>query len=90
MKYCISRENGTEFLQGIEANEHYVQNSRAPTMGVCHGYSEFKTVWGNDPVTFERLTAANYIKIIMEEFRWGDATPCSVQIEPVKEGQYDE
>ena len=81
-KYYISRKNRSEYLQGIEANDTYIQNSRAPTMGVCHGFSEFMTVWGDKPVAFERLTAANYIKVIMEEFRWGDVAPYCVILEP--------
>lgn len=76
-KYYISRKNRSEYLQGIEVNDTYIQ-----TMGVCHGFSVFMTVWGDKPVAFERLTAANYIKVIMEEFRWGDVAPYCVILEP--------
>ena len=40
--------------------------------GDRHTYSEYKTVWGAEQVAFERLTATNYIKTIIEEYRWGD------------------
>ena len=82
MNYYISRKYGTEYLQGAEPNENYSTSATAPTMGTRHTFSEYKTIWDNEPKSFERLTAANYIKILMEEFRWGDCTPFLFQIEP--------
>lgn len=45
-------------------------------------YAEFKTVWGHEPKAFERLTASNHIKVIMEEFRWGETEPYCFKVEP--------
>lgn len=59
-------------MQGVEPNQNYCNSAKAPTMGDRHTYSEYKTVWGTEQVAFERLTATNYIKTIMEEYRWGD------------------
>lgn len=58
------------YLQGIEANEDYHFGSVAPTMGTPHIYSEYRTIWGNEPMFFEPLTLATYIKTLLEEFRW--------------------
>ena len=72
-----------EVLVGIEANEKYCPNSKAPTMGTTHACSEFKTVWSIDEAaTFERMTAVNYIKVLFEEFRWGDREPFEITIIP--------
>ena len=38
-------------------------------MGNAHVYSEYKTKWGKEKKYFEQLTAANYIKILFEEYR---------------------
>lgn len=85
MNYYISRKTGTEYLQGVEPNENYCASATAPTMGGRHSYAEYRTVWGRFPVSFERLTAANYIKIIMEELRWGDTKPFMFCVEPEAE-----
>jgi hypothetical protein len=85
MNYHISRKTGTEYLQGIEPNEHYRASATAPTMGNRHSYAEYRTIWGRVPVAFERMTSANYIKIIMEEFRWGDTKPFMFCVEPEAE-----
>lgn len=85
MRYYISRGLRSEYLQGIEPNEFYNSTVTAPTMGARHTYSEYKTVWGGEPKAFERLTASSYVKVILEEFRWGDVTPYCFMIEPHKE-----
>lgn len=70
VRYAIKR--GGKWLQGVEPNQNYCNSAKAPTMGDRHTYSEYKTVWGTEQVAFERLTATNYIKTIMKEYRWGD------------------
>lgn len=70
VRYAVKR--GNKWLQGIEANEHYAPTGMAPTMGNRHTYSEYRTVWGDKPVFVERLTLASHIKILCEEYRWGD------------------
>lgn len=82
IRYSIKK--GKKYLQGIEPNEHYCCSSTAPTMGNRFSYSEYKTIWGDNPVFFERLTASNYIKIIMEEFRWGDLSHTELKIIPLE------
>lgn len=52
-------------------------------MGSRYTYSEYKTVWGTEQETFERLTAANYIKVLLEEYRWGDKCQMKIQVIPV-------
>ena len=87
----VGREDKSQFppcsevLIGIEPNERYCPNSKAPTMGISHAHSEFKTIWSSDKAEcFERLTAVNYIKVLLEEFRWGDREPFEVKIVPQK------
>ena len=84
IKYFISRRMRSEYLQGIEPNEFYNSTSTAPTMGARHTYAEYKTIWGREPKAIERLTASSYIKVIMEEFRWGDSEPYCFMVEPEK------
>ena len=75
-----------EVISGIRPNEKYCPNSKAPTMGKNHDHSEFETVWTTDElVTFERMTAINYLRVLMEEFRWGDKEPFPVFILPMEE-----
>lgn len=86
MNYAISRTVDAEklYLQRIEANEKYSKSATATTMGDRHNYSEYNTVWGREKKAFERLTATNYIKTLLEEFRW-DRIPFFFQVEPVPE-----
>lgn len=84
--YEIRRETDGLFLQGVEANERYSQTATAPTMGNRHIHAEYSTVWEENRKVFERLTAANYIKIIFEEFRWKDRKPFEIKITPFLEG----
>lgn len=67
--YGVKNESGL-YLQGIEANENYSFTGVAPTMGNRYTPTEFKTIWGNEVKTFEPLTLANYIKVLLEEYRW--------------------
>lgn len=84
IRYAAKRHG--KYLQGIEANKRYVQNSKAPTIGVNHGYSEYKTLWGNEPKYFEHITFSNYLKTLFEEYRWGDKEYCDIKI-IAKEGE---
>lgn len=78
--YSIKREG--KYLQDIESNEKYCPSSKAPTMGTRHDVSEFKSIWGDDPHYFEKLTTANYLKVIFEEARWGDIEAKTIEIIP--------
>ena len=80
--YAIKR--GRKYLHGIDANQIYMNHARAPTMGVRHGYSEFKTIWGDKPKLFEKLTAANYAKTLFEEYRRGERAPLEIKIIPME------
>ena len=84
VKYAIKR--GKKWLQGVAPNEKYCCSATAPTMGNRYTYSEFKTIWGDEPKTFERLTAAGHIGTLMEEYRWGDRKALKIVIIPVVEG----
>jgi len=83
--YAVRNEHGL-YLQGIEANENYSYTGQAPTMGNRHTPTEFKTVWRNTVKTFEPLTLANYIKVLLEEYRWETRFPTSFAILPMKDG----
>lgn len=82
--YAIKRKIPGSFcyLKDIEANEKYSKSACAPTMGDLHAHSEFKTMWTAEPVLFERLTAVNYLKTALEEFRWGDEHPTEITLVP--------
>lgn len=84
MIYYSILMNG-KFLQSVEPNKNYSASGRAPTMGPRHIPAEYKSKWGNEVKRFEPLTAANYIKIIFEEFRWGDRRPTNIKIIPSEE-----
>lgn len=79
INYFIMREDGL-FLQGTKPNERYCNNAKAPTMGNAHVYSEYETEWGAEPVLFEPLTLASYIKVILEEFRWETRKPAKFSV----------
>lgn len=81
-RYRIKRSG--KYLSGTKANEKYTRNSVAPTMGDRHSHAEYSTIWGNEPADFERMTAANYIKVLMEEYRWGDKKPVKFTVEVVE------
>lgn len=80
MRYAVKR--GNKWLQEIEPNKNYCCSGTAPTMGNRYTYSEFKTVWGSEPKYFERLTLANYIKVLLEEYRWGDKPAMVFRVVP--------
>lgn len=67
----------------MTANERYNPYAASPTMGRCHTHAEYRTVWGKEQVTFERLTAAEYVKILMEEYRWEDKTAVDFRVIPI-------
>ena len=73
---------GRKYLKRTEPNEKYCHSATAPTMGARHDHSEYKTVWSNDPVYFERMTAINHLKVLVEEFRWGDKKPSKIELIP--------
>ncbi len=87
IRYAVKRCN--RWLQGIEANSNYVGSGTAPTMGTRYTYSEFRTVWGKDQVTFERLTLTSYIKVLLEEYRWCDLKPMEFKVVAVYGGNDD-
>ncbi|MBR3043966.1 MAG: hypothetical protein IKH27_11540 [Oscillospiraceae bacterium] len=74
---------GRKYLQKIEPTENYVSSGKAPIMGRRYSIADFRSVWGSDPVGFEMLTANSYISCIMQEFRWEDRKPVSIQLIPV-------
>lgn len=85
MRYAICRTEDTQrlYLQRVEPNEKYCASATAPTMGDRHSHSEYRTKWGEEKVSLERLTAVNYIRILLEEFRWKERIPFFIEIEPV-------
>lgn len=85
MAYCYVIKRGGKYLQGVEPNPYYNQHSVAPTMGNRHTYNEYKTVWGDEYKPVERLTAQSYIKILMEEYRWGAKTAMEFKVIAVPE-----
>lgn len=74
---------GDKFVKTIEANEGYVCGSRAPTMGVCHTNSEFTIILDDEPTLIEKLTVANYLRVLFEEFTWQEKPLNKIIIEPV-------
>lgn len=85
MLYAIKK--GRLYLQGTAANERYCPTSRAPTMGRRHDHSEYRSIWGSEPKGFERLTALDNLRVVLEEFRWGDLVPKKVILVPLDEVQ---
>ena len=81
VRYAIKR--GGKFLQDVTANEYYNPYAVSPTMGRPHAHAEYRTVWGKERTAFERLTAAEYIKILMEEYRWEDKSAMDFRVIPV-------
>ena len=51
-------------------------------MGNKHTPAEYKSLWSTEPKAYEPLTAMNYIKIILEEFRWKDRKPQDIKLIP--------
>lgn len=73
---------GSQYVVGTEPNEIYCSTAKAPTMGARYDHSEYKTVLSCDPHYFERLTAIGYLRVLMEEFRWGDKKKNKVELIP--------
>ena len=73
---------GNQYVVGTEPNERYCSSAKAPTMGARYDHSEYKTVLSCDLSYFERLTAIGYLRVLMEEFRWGDKKPSKVELIP--------
>ena len=73
---------GRKYVKGIEPNEKYTKSSTAPTMGTRYAHSDFVTVLSDEVVYIERLTAINYLRTLMEEFRWGDKNPRKIELIP--------
>ena len=82
--YRIKR-NG-KYLQTVDANERYCSSGRAPTMGAKHSWSEYKTIWGDDPRAIEPLSAISYLRTLLEEYRWEEKKPIKIEIIPYWEG----
>lgn len=79
--YSVRNEEGL-YLQGVKANENYSYTGTAPTMGNRYTPTEFKAVWGSTVKTFEPLTLANYIKVLLEEYRWETRAPIPFTVIP--------
>ncbi len=79
LKYAIKR-NGL-YLHGIEPNKLYAKGACAPTMGARHTNAEYSSYYGKEPCYFEPLTAANYIKVIFEEYRWETKKYADLKVE---------
>lgn len=80
--YVIKRADGL-YLQGIEANENYSIGGRVIQSNL-HTFNEFNPVWGKEPKAIEPITAANYIKVIFEAYRWETESPKDIMIMPFK------
>lgn len=78
--YAIKYRN--QYVVGAEPNEKYCSSAKAPTMGARYDHSEYKTVLSCEPEYFERLTAIGYLRVLMEEFRWGDKKPHKIELIP--------
>ena len=73
---------GRKYIKGIEPNEKYTKSATSPTMGTRYAHSDFVTVLSDEVVYIERLTAINYLRTLMEEFRWGDKKPRKIELIP--------
>ena len=85
MIYYHIKMNG-RYLQGIEPNKQYSRTGTAPAMGNRHIPAEYKSLWGAEPKAYEPLTAMNYVKVILEEFRWKDRKPQDIKLIPIEGG----
>lgn len=80
LKYAILCNE--KYLQRIEPNEYYSRSGTAPTMGAKHCFHEYVTIWGDDFKGSEPLTTASYLKVLFEEYRWGEKEPSEIRIVP--------
>lgn len=74
---------GDKYVKGIEANSNYSYGACAPTMGNRHTNCEFTIILDDEPALIEKLTVANYLKVLFEEFTWQDKPLSEIVIEPV-------
>ena len=75
---------GDKYMQGIEPNENYCRSGTAPTMGARYSYSEFKSILGDEIKPIEPLTITNYLKILLEEYRWNERNVDKIEIIPLE------
>ena len=73
---------GDKYLQGIEPNKYYSRTGTAPTMGARHCFHEYETIWENEFKITEPLTTIGYLKVLFEEYRWGEREPIEIEIIP--------
>jgi hypothetical protein len=52
-------------------------------MGNCHTNSEFTIIFDDEPTLIEKLTVANYLRVLFEEFTWQEKPLNKIIIEPV-------
>lgn len=71
---------GDQYVVRTEPNERYCSSAKAPTMGARYDHSEYKTILSCEPAYFEKLTAIGYLRVLMEEFRWGDKKPRKIEL----------
>lgn len=74
---------GNKYIKDIESNENYAFGARAPTMGNCHTNSEFTIILDDEPTLIEKLTVANYLRVLFEEFTWQEKPLNKIIIEPI-------
>lgn len=76
---------GDKYMQGIEPNENYCRSGTAPTMGARYSYNEFKSILGNEIKPIEPLTITNYLKVLLEEYRWNERKIKKIEIIPYRD-----
>ena len=72
-----------KYVKTIEANNNYTFGACSPTMGTCHSNCEFTVVIDDEPTLIEKLTVANYLKVLFSEFTWQEKPLGIITIEPV-------
>lgn len=50
---------------------------------ICHTNCEFTVVLDDEPTLIEKLTVANYLKVLFSEFTWQEKPLGTIIIEPV-------
>lgn len=72
-----------KYIKTIEANSNYTFGACSPTMGTCHSNCEFTVVLDDEPTLIEKLTVANYLKVLFSEFTWQEKPLGIITVEPV-------
>ena len=72
-----------KYVKTIEANSNYTFGACSPTMGTCHSNCEFTVVLDDEPALIEKLTVANYLKVLFSEFTWQEKPLGTITVEPV-------